>query len=256
MMRDKYTVCESARARWTFCYYAPGETMQGHRHDCAQFSTLLIGGQRETSNKHSETMDSGLMAFKPVNFFHENEYSDGSSLSLSIDLFDIGEDDLEIDLNDWRVRDANSVRSDWLGLARAMCAPTPDENLLNDLTDDLLSAVSEQTETPARGLPPSWLIRARQSLVETTTSIDGIAKDAGVHRVHLSRMFRRYFGVSLSGERRLARLERAATAIIYARTPLAEASGKAGFADQSHLTREMRRETGITPGELMRLFNS
>ncbi|HVH12448.1 MAG TPA: helix-turn-helix domain-containing protein, partial [Longimicrobium sp.] len=35
--------------------------------------------------------------------------------------------------------------------------------------------------------------------------------------------------------------------------PLARVALEAGFADQAHLTRELRRETGITPGALRRV---
>ena len=254
-IHDKKSVFKNTRAEWRFCYYEPGERMSGHHHDHAQFSLMLIGEQRETSKGYSTEQTSMTMALKPNNFFHENDYGDGGSLALSINLFDMGEVGREFDFAEWRVRDSARVKNEWVDLAKAMCATEPDEDTLNDLTDDLLTAMLDVENSPARTAPPTWLDRARQAIIETEASAEEIARDAGVHRVHLSRTFRRYYGISLNEQRRRARLERAATSIIRERSSIAVASYAAGFADQAHFTRTMGHHTGITPGALHRLFN-
>lgn len=43
------------------------------------------------------------------------------------------------------------------------------------------------------------------------------------------------------------RIERAKALLTQTRLPIAEIATRTGFADQSHLTRLMRRHTGLTP---------
>ena len=68
----------------------------------------------------------------------------------------------------------------------------------------------------------------------------------GVDRFTLARHFRRAFGTSPDRYRTMRRLALARTAIENG-VPLAEAAAHAGFADQSHMTRQFKRTYGLTP---------
>jgi AraC family transcriptional regulator len=79
-----------------------------------------------------------------------------------------------------------------------------------------------------------------------------IARAAGVHPVHLARLFRKRYGCSLS---RFIRRERISDALARLRAgdePLAEIALSNGFSDQSHFTREFGRETGLSPSRFRR----
>ncbi len=77
-----------------------------------------------------------------------------------------------------------------------------------------------------------------------------LAREAGVHRVHLARAFRDHFGESVTLFARRVRLEAAQRLIAAGGISLAQAAARAGFADQSHLTRVMRAALGLTPGRM------
>jgi AraC-like DNA-binding protein len=68
----------------------------------------------------------------------------------------------------------------------------------------------------------------------------------GADRFTLARHFRRAFGTSPDRYRTLRRLALARTAIERG-LPLAQAAAHAGFADQSHMTRQFKRTYGLTP---------
>jgi AraC-like DNA-binding protein len=70
---------------------------------------------------------------------------------------------------------------------------------------------------------------------------------AGIDRFTIARHFRRAFGTSPDRYRTLRRLALARTAIESGR-PLARAAADAGFADQSHMTRQFKQSYGLTPG--------
>jgi AraC-like DNA-binding protein len=70
---------------------------------------------------------------------------------------------------------------------------------------------------------------------------------AGTDRFTISRHFRRAFGTSPDRYRTMRRLA-LARAAIESGLPLARAAADAGFADQSHMTRQFKKTYGLTPG--------
>lgn len=70
---------------------------------------------------------------------------------------------------------------------------------------------------------------------------------AGTDRFTIARHFRRAFGTSPDRYRTMRRLALARTAI-EGGLPLARAAADAGFADQSHMTRQFKKTYGLTPG--------
>jgi AraC-like DNA-binding protein len=99
------------------------------------------------------------------------------------------------------------------------------------------------------------LARVRDALADTPDqhwSLDELASIAGVSRFALCRGFRRLYGISphaylLSRRLAQARLDLAAG------VPAAEAAVAAGFVDQSHLTRTLKRQFGMSPGRFARM---
>ena len=98
---------------------------------------------------------------------------------------------------------------------------------------------------------PRWVGRARE-LIEARIGrplrLTELAAELGVNPAHVSRTFRRAYGVSLSEYLLRRRVEIACAALADPEVPLAQVAYEAGFADQSHLCRSFRRVTGLTPG--------
>ncbi|NYH51690.1 AraC-like DNA-binding protein [Nocardiopsis arvandica] len=77
-----------------------------------------------------------------------------------------------------------------------------------------------------------------------------LARLLGVGPAHLSRTFGHHTGVTVSGFRTRVRAARALDRIEDGAGGLAEVAADLGFADQAHLTRAVRAETGRTPSAL------
>ncbi len=73
----------------------------------------------------------------------------------------------------------------------------------------------------------------------------------GVSRYQLFRAFKRAYGLTPEDFRRQLRVERARALLARSET-LAAIAADAGFADQSHMTREFYRLLGLTPGAYRR----
>jgi AraC-like DNA-binding protein len=77
-------------------------------------------------------------------------------------------------------------------------------------------------------------------------TLDELERVTGRDRFALSRDFRMFYGTSPYRYLTLRRLD-LARRLMLAGTPLAEAAAHAGFADQSHMTRQFTRAYGIPP---------
>lgn len=103
------------------------------------------------------------------------------------------------------------------------------------------------------GLPPRRLAPVvdyiHAHLAERVT-LEDLARVAGVSVSHFTRVFRASTGRSPHQYVLHERLDRARRALLSTGAPIAQIAEASGFADQSHLTRTMRRHLGLTPSEL------
>jgi AraC family transcriptional regulator len=108
------------------------------------------------------------------------------------------------------------------------------------------------SELPARrdeARAPRWLAAVLEHIHDARPvrpPMSDLARTAGVHPVHLARTFRRVHGRTIGEYVRSLRLERAMD-LLRGREPIGEIAIAAGFSDQSHLCRELKRAVGVTP---------
>lgn len=122
----------------------------------------------------------------------------------------------------------------------------------------LLNALASATRgrTSRRLRRPPWLVQVKELLHDRALAplrLGEIAAEVGVHAGHLSREFRRYFGIVPGEYVRQLRIDHAARELTDSDAPIAEIAAAAGFTDQAHLARAFRRATGRSPREHRRL---
>jgi len=123
------------------------------------------------------------------------------------------------------------------------------ETVFSEL-DAVLAAWTAQR--PPRPHKVDAAIRAIDAL-PGNARIDLIAKEIGVSRRQLERLFLDQVGVSPKQYAMFERCHRVLRRLTgRSRTSLADAALAAGYADQSHMTRELVRLTGETPTRLSR----
>jgi AraC family transcriptional regulator len=128
--------------------------------------------------------------------------------------------------------------------------------ITDDLTSELLAQVSRRLNRRSSP-PPSWLSRVRELAHDSsgTMSVSELAREAGVHRVHLARAFREHYGVPVTQYTQKLRVHAALRLLAQGDFTLSRVALEAGFADQSHLTRTVRDVTGSTPGALRSMLH-
>ncbi|MBS1006695.1 helix-turn-helix transcriptional regulator [Levilactobacillus brevis] len=82
---------------------------------------------------------------------------------------------------------------------------------------------------------------------ETKLTIPQISNQLGLSPHHLSTLFKREVGVSITRFKLLVRINHAVQLINTTNLPLSEIAAALNFADQSHLTREFKTFVGVSP---------
>ncbi len=108
---------------------------------------------------------------------------------------------------------------------------------------------------PSRNVP-DWLLDAHDLLVRETLPVSGylshLAHQLSRHPVYVARTYRKYFGQSVGRTLRQRRLDHSARKLLFTDASIASIAVDVGYVDQSHMTRDVKAATGVTPGALRR----
>jgi len=178
-----------------------------------------------------------MFAVRASEFAHEVRYGGRGALIASLEISTEQFAGLEsADAGRWVSGSRSLVRSVMTSAFRQECNVS-----LEDATWDVLAGPRSRMDAA----PPGWLLSARDRMIEEDASIADLAAATGVHRVYFSRAFARTFGEPPTVYRRRLRALRAAAAAIDGDSP-ASSAYECGFADQSHMARELRDITGAS----------
>lgn len=134
----------------------------------------------------------------------------------------------------------------------------------SELTSDPFGGdilVQEISKNPPRGRYESRHDGEMEKLAEQLTdfhagllNLKDYAEELGISDYQLTRRFQRCFSLTPTRYRREWRLQMALEALTETGQSLAQISELFGFSDQSHFTREVTRETGLSPDRFRRRY--
>lgn len=252
---------DSGGLRLVVTDYLPGERMAPHWHPGTQVSMVLRGAVEEGVGGREHQGTAGAVVVKPAGIVHRNVFGPAPVRMLSINILPGSgpeADDRIAALQAWRWMEGGPAsRALWRLLSTARVEPGSASALLADGFWEMVDALEADGAPVAStsASPPPWLRRIHDLLHDSAGAappVRDLAKASGVHPVYLARAFRRAYGVPVTEYARRLRVRAAADRVASSELPLARIACEAGFADQAHLTRELRRETGLTPGALRR----
>lgn len=225
-----------------------------HSHELPFFALLLEGHYGERYRRQNMQFGPFTIMFRPAGIPHQDEIGPHGVRFFEIEL-----------RPSWQKRLAecsaalDTARDDfcggplfWLGmkLFREIESSTaPDDLSVETLLAEILIHAARAPRPESKHTPP-WLSRILEKLKTEhcrRLTLGELAREAGVHPVHLSRVFRRRVGEGISEYVHRLRVRTACERMLAPHASLAELSFSTGFADQSHFTRSFRKFTGMTP---------
>jgi AraC family transcriptional regulator len=133
------------------------------------------------------------------------------------------------------------------------------ESLGTALTVHLLRRYAQSTRSPLRrGLSQRQLLRVTDHIQErlgSDLSLAELATIAGVSSSHLKSLFKESTGLPVHQYIIRRRVDYAVELLSRGRHKLSDVAVQAGFADQSHMARCMRRVIGMTPSGVLARYS-
>jgi AraC family transcriptional regulator len=255
------TVTEARRdfpsARIIETRYTLGQRLPHHSHDHVYMVVMTSGALRESALGREHDLTRGYVVFNGAGEGHHDVVMARGTRCLNVEFSPAFVARLEAQ----GLPPANVVLYANVGPAIGAVGRLHSALLDPDGQLDVEEALTELVEAvlgprASRHDDFRWLPRAIEFLHSTFRSgvlLDDMASIAGVHRTHLCRSFRTATGCTIGDYARRLRADLAYQRISTEHAPLAAIAAECGYADQSHMTREVQRCYGCSPASLRRL---
>jgi AraC family transcriptional regulator len=223
-----------------------------HSHQSAYVSLLMHGQYRDRLTGRLVDYTPFQAGFRPALTEHTDEYGKGVNRFFNIEIDARFLDGLLAD------RGQSSLPPMLCGARTAMFACSLYQNFLKEtftelaaesVVAEIMGDVSRMREVVERG-KPRWLLRAVDYLhanVSRNLPLFEVAREAGVHPVHLSRVFRMRFKTTMGSLVTHLRVQRSCVPLAVGTMTLCDIAADCGFADQSHFSRVFKAMLGVTP---------
>jgi AraC family transcriptional regulator len=243
----------------TSLIYPGMEKHEKHSHEQALFCLSLKGAYSEQHGTRNITYPPGSIVFHPADEEHATEVNEGGS---QVFVIEIGPEWIqrleEYSCTPSTVIDLNHSEMSWYAkrMFYAFNEPGIDNDMqIEGLVLELLSCLVK--ENWKKFEVPFWLPKVLELLrsdFHQSLTIKYIAKEIGINPIQLSRTFRKCMRLSIAEYKSRLRVEFASEQLRCTSKDLRDVAMKAGFADQSHLTRLFKRFVGTTPAAYRQSF--
>ena len=222
-----------------------------HEHELAYVTLVLHGDYLEGDRGHLDELRPFTAVFNPAGTAHSTVIGPSGASFFTIELREENLSQLGICLPHRTAFDRGAGTILWPGLRlySAFKTQTADPLVLEANVLEILGAIAG-FKAPDK-TAPRWFVRVKDRLHESYREplrMRDLAHDAGVHPVHLARVFRKHEKRTPGEYQQRLQVRAACELLRDPEWPLAIIAAECGFADQSHFTRVFRRMAGTTPG--------
>lgn len=224
-----------------------------HYHENAYFTFILQGNVIERNKKEDYYCSAGTLLFHNWQEPHYNIKPKGFTRGFHIEIEQNWLQNYLLDLNmlQGSVSISNPDLKIWMykifretKINDAITTLSIQEQLLKTFSHMQHTRENETTGTPA------WVKKVKELLHDQyaeKNSLAALSAIAGIHPVHLSRGFSKYFHCTMGDYIRKLRIEKSLSMLPDRENALTDISFECGFADQSHFNRCFREIVGVNP---------
>ena len=250
-----------------------------HEHELAYVTVMLCGDYLEGDRGKLDEVPPLTAVFNPAGAAHSTLIGPAGASLFTIELREENLGHLGVRLPRRTTFDRGTGDILWPGLrlysafkAQTDGPPAQDGMLEDSIREahflELLGAIAgfekpglESKSFESKGfesedkLAPRWFGRVKERLHEgfrEPLRMGDLAREAGVHPVHLARAFRKFEKRTPGEYQQRLQLRAASELLRDPEWPLAVIAAECGFSDQSHFTRVFRRVAGTTPAQFRR----
>ena len=243
--------------RVTSASFPAGQALPSHAHQRTIVGVMLEGGFDVAFRSARFDCPAGTVWVEPGEERHANTLGPAAARPLVIEIDAATQRDELRPCRELLDRPVAFCRPETLKLARELKAEVDVADsgsllAIESLAAELLASAASQTARDSdAGGRGGWVAMVRDQLhehLDRHLRVADLAREAGVHRVHLGRVFRARYGMSVGDYHRRLRIEWAARQLAGSDTSISDIALRAGFADQAHFTRLFQRHLGMTPG--------
>ncbi|MGZ4808269.1 MAG: helix-turn-helix transcriptional regulator [Thermoanaerobaculia bacterium] len=230
-------------------------TLESHSHENARLVFVISGEVGETYESDSILCDANSFSFHPEVLPHRNDIGAEDARAIVIEFCSERSRSL-LSLVDADVAPfttpARRLREAAIEMSRALhrqdeASPLLVEAIALEMVARAARLIRERSDPiPA----PAFLDVARsliESRIDRAPTLAMVASVVGVTPRQLTDAFRVHAHTTFRSYVRERRIARVLKLLADPSMPIADVALSAGFCDQSHLTRELRRVTGLTP---------
>ena len=224
-----------------------------HSHELAFFCLLLDGDYREQSGRRLIEYRPFTLVFHPPGLTHQDEIGPRGGRFFSVEMEHHWLDAIRGESRCLEPSpDIHGGETLWLAMRvyREFSRGGAGSSLTIDSLAAEMLAAAARARTYEETRAPAWLGRITDRLraeFAQKLTLDALSKDAGVHPVHLSRVFRKFYRRPIGDYVHRLRVLAACRQMRNGEARLADMAVALGFADQSHFTRAFKAITGTTP---------
>ena len=231
-----------------------------HEHELAYVTVVLRGDYLEGDRSKLDELRPLTAVFNPAGAAHSTVIGPSGACLFTIELCEGNLRQLGLSLPMRTTFDRGAGAMLWPGLrlysafkTQIAGATAMDNGVVEAHVLEMLGAIAgfEASESKA----PRWFGGVKERLHEgfrEPLRMRDLAREAGVHPVHLARVFRRMENRTPGEYQQRLQVRAACELLRDLEWPLVVIAAECGFADQSHFTRIFRRMTGTTPAQFRR----